>query len=34
MHTPSPKIEEVMEFQRVISVKRKLDSAKSGIVLE
>jgi hypothetical protein len=32
--TPSLKIVEVMEFQRVISVKRKLGSAMSGIVFE
>jgi hypothetical protein len=34
MLTPSLKIEEDMEFQRGISVKRKLDSKKSGIVFE
>jgi hypothetical protein len=32
--TPSLKIREVMEFQRGIIVKQKLDSAKSGIVFE
>jgi hypothetical protein len=34
MLIPSLKIGEVMGFQRGISVKRKLDSAKSEIVLE
>jgi hypothetical protein len=34
MLIPSLKIGEVIEFQRGISVKRKLDSTKSGIVLE
>jgi hypothetical protein len=32
--TPSLKIGEVIEFQRGISVKWKLDSAKSEIMLE
>jgi hypothetical protein len=34
MLIPSLKIGEVIEFLRGISVKRKLDGAKSGIVLE
>jgi hypothetical protein len=34
MLTPYLKIEEVKKFQRGISVKRKLDTAESGIVFE
>jgi hypothetical protein len=34
MLTPYLKMEEVVEFQRGITAKRKLGSAKSGIVFE
>jgi hypothetical protein len=34
MHTPSPKIEEVMEFQKALSVKQNLEKLVWKAVIE